>query len=59
MPLVVDFWGRKLYREFEVSRWRTCPHRILGPIILYYDEIGQAHAAKKVALVGKPGPIPL
>ena len=48
-----------MYREFEVSRWRTCPHRILGPIILYYDEIGQAHAAKKVALVGKPGPIPL
>ena len=27
--------------------------------ILYYDDIGQAHAAKKVALVGKPGPIPL
>ena len=58
MPRVVNFLGGKLYREFEVSTVDGA-HVLTAYSILYYDEIGQAHAAKKVALVGKPGPIPL
>jgi len=57
MPRVVNFfWGGGLYWS---SRFLDGAHVLTAYSILYYDEIGQAHAAKKVALVGKPGPIPL